>query len=92
MSRKSYFLLFAALTVTLSVAGCVSADGVKPESEGDPQTICPEPRPQICTMDYRPVCAELKNGGFKVFSNGCMACADSTVVGYRQGECAGGAE
>lgn len=49
---------------------------------------CTEPRPQMCTMDYRPVCAELAGGGAKTFSNGCSACSDAKVTGYRDGVCA----
>ena len=48
---------------------------------------CTEPRPQVCTQDYRPVCAELQNGSFKTFSNGCSACSDPDVIGYREGAC-----
>lgn len=48
---------------------------------------CTEPRPQVCTQDYRPVCAELQDGSFKTFSNGCSACSDPTVTGYRDGAC-----
>jgi len=50
-------------------------------------TICAEPRPQICTMDYQPVCAQLENGTFKTYSNGCMACSDTLVIGHREGAC-----
>jgi hypothetical protein len=48
---------------------------------------CTEPRPQVCTQDYRPVCAELQDGSFKTFSNGCSACSDPAVNGYREGAC-----
>jgi hypothetical protein len=48
---------------------------------------CTEPRPQVCTQDYRPVCAELQDGSFKTFSNGCSACSDPAVTGYRDGAC-----
>ena len=48
---------------------------------------CTEPRPQVCTQDYRPVCAMLHDGGFKTYSNGCNACSDPSVTGYREGVC-----
>ena len=48
---------------------------------------CTEPRPQVCTQDYRPVCAELQDGSFKSFSTGCSACSDPAVTGYRGGAC-----
>lgn len=48
---------------------------------------CSEPRPQMCTMDYRPVCAELSGGSHKTISNGCTACSDANVSGYRDGVC-----
>jgi alkaline phosphatase D len=48
---------------------------------------CPEPRPQVCTREYRPVCATFKDGSFKTYSNGCTACTDPAVTGYREGTC-----
>ena len=48
---------------------------------------CTEPRPQVCTQDYRPVCAMLHEGGFKTYANGCSACSDPAVTGYREGAC-----
>ena len=51
------------------------------------QTICTDPRPQVCTMDYRPVCGERNGVSYKTYSNGCTACSDQTVVGYIEGEC-----
>jgi len=51
------------------------------------QTICTDPRPQVCTMDYRPVCGERNDGSHKTYSNDCTACSDHNVIGYREGEC-----
>jgi len=48
---------------------------------------CTEPRPQVCTQDYRPVCAMLQDGTFRTYSNGCNACSDPAVTGYREGAC-----
>jgi len=49
--------------------------------------ICEEPRPQICTREYDPVCASLKDGNTKTGSTGCTACSDQEVVGYKKGAC-----
>lgn len=49
--------------------------------------VCTEPRPQVCTQDYRPVCAMLQDGTFKTYSNGCNACSDPAVTDYREGAC-----
>lgn len=53
----------------------------------NPITICPEQRPEICTRDYRPVCAKQKDGSHKTYSNGCTACSYQNVVDYRNGSC-----
>ncbi|MEP5567138.1 MAG: hypothetical protein ABJN62_04830 [Halioglobus sp.] len=50
-------------------------------------TQCAEPRPQVCTMEYAPVCADLVAGGNKQYASGCNACADDSVSGYLNGEC-----
>jgi len=50
-------------------------------------TRCPEPRPQICTREFRPVCAQMHDGSFKTYSTGCTSCTDPNVVGYRDGAC-----
>jgi hypothetical protein len=49
--------------------------------------LCEEPRPQICTMDYRPVCGTLSDGSVKTYANGCGACGDANVVSWVEGEC-----
>jgi len=69
------------------LAACASAD------EGNAGlmsaiTQCQEPRPQACTMDYRPVCASRRDGSKKTYSNGCNACADADVVSWVENACA----
>ena len=53
----------------------------------NPITICPEQIPEICTQDYRPVCAKQKDGSHKTYSNACTACSEQNVVDYRNGSC-----
>lgn len=51
-----------------------------------PAGACQEPRPEICTMDYQPVCG-YGDKHQKTYSNGCSACADASVLGWVQGAC-----
>lgn len=59
---------------------------------------CTEPRPEICTREYMPVCAVRDNGvrcittpcdstETQTYGNKCDACADKEVYGYTVGEC-----
>jgi hypothetical protein len=61
-------------------------------------TACMDPRPEFCTKEYIPVCAEKDNGircikapcpssDQVTFGNGCTACSDPKVYGYRPGAC-----
>ncbi|TGD75739.1 hypothetical protein E4634_02345 [Mangrovimicrobium sediminis] len=65
------------------LAGCASKAAVGPSS----RVACTEPRPQVCTMEYDPVCAELATGGTTEASSPCNACARDDVVGYSRGQC-----
>ena len=59
---------------------------------------CKGPRPEICTNEYEPVCAQ-KDTGIRcvttpcpateevTYPNACTACADSKVSGYIPGAC-----
>ena len=49
--------------------------------------VCKDPRPQMCTMDYRPVCGTMTGGEKKTYSNGCSAFSDMSVLSYVPGEC-----
>jgi alkaline phosphatase D len=60
------------------------------QGTGKQETVpCPEPRPQVCTQDYRPVCAVRQDGSYKTYANGCSACSDPEVTGYLEGTCEG---
>lgn len=48
---------------------------------------CNEPRPQVCTMEYNPVCADLVAGGQREYASPCNACADDAVSGFLEGAC-----
>lgn len=52
-------------------------------------TVCTDPRPQVCSREYRPVCTKLKAGSHKTYANGCTACSDPKVVSYTPGKCSG---
>lgn len=52
-------------------------------------TQCPPVRPQVCTMEYAPVCADMIAGGRKLYSSPCNACADDNVAAYLEGVCPG---
>ena len=50
-------------------------------------TVCPEARPQVCTMIFKPVCGELDTGERRTYASDCVACSHDNVVGYEDGEC-----
>lgn len=48
---------------------------------------CADPRPQMCTRDYRPACGVLRDGSRKTYGNACTACSDPEVVSQGAGAC-----
>jgi hypothetical protein len=80
-----------ALTAWLAIigAGCASSQPAAETGGGaDALVPCKNPRPEMCTMQYDPVCGSLETGGEKTYSNACVACSDRAVTGYRSGACA----
>ena len=72
------------------IALCLLTACASPESPPDAAgrvVECVDPRPQMCTMDYAPVCATLSNAARQPYPNGCAACADPEVTGYIDGPC-----
>ncbi|MBN9258867.1 MULTISPECIES: Kazal-type serine protease inhibitor [unclassified Mesorhizobium] len=73
------------LSIILAACTVVVDDGPGPRP---PRPRPPHPGPQVCTMEYRPVCAR-RGGDRQTFSNACMA----DRAGYRiidNGPCRGG--
>jgi hypothetical protein len=91
---------FGAPFAVLVALAC-SGSAPPPVESGDASlawTECTDPRPQVCTRDYRPVCAVRDNGVRCVttpcdsseehsYSNGCTACSDAAVYRHRPGAC-----
>lgn len=48
---------------------------------------CAEPRPQMCTKEFRPACGLRRDGTHKTYGNACTACADSDVRSQAAGAC-----
>jgi Kazal-type serine protease inhibitor-like protein len=88
-NKRSFFwrvspLLWASVLI---LSGCGKASTEQSNvAEIEGMTLCEDPRSQMCTMDYRPVCANLL-GDNKTYSNGCSACSDLQVTGYQDGAC-----
>ena len=75
-------LAWSPLLVLLS-----SCAGKTPVTASVGETLCVDPRPQVCTMDYLPVCAALQDGTEATYPNACGACADTGVRSHRPGIC-----
>ena len=59
----------ALLVLLLTACGTT----MEQASVQDPRTQCADPRPQVCTMEYAPVCADLIAGSTKEYSSPCNA-------------------
>ena len=82
----------SAVLVCIFLSGCEQPPveervDERVEESGRPMELCTEPRPQICTYEYNPVCATLNDGTVKTYATGCTACADPLVKGWNPGEC-----
>jgi len=81
------FLLVLPAVLTVSCATSSDEKNDINEPGALDLILCEEPRPQICTREYNPVCATLNNGSTKTGSTGCTSCSDPEVVGYKMGAC-----
>ena len=79
-------LLVVVSTLAISCASYEEKNDINEPGALD-LILCEEPRPQICTREYNPVCGSLKDGSTKTGSTGCTSCSDSEVVGYTMGAC-----
>ena len=84
-SRLIVALLFYPCLILM---GCSTVDETKNTKTSESKiTVCKDPRPQICTLIYLPVCATTKNAKEKTYASGCTACSDKNVISYREGAC-----
>ena len=83
---RSFLLILLSL---LSIACATTVDEKNNINEPGALDLilCEDPRPQVCTREYDPVCGTLKNGSIVTGSTGCTSCSDSDVVGYKMGAC-----
>lgn len=81
------------LVMVLALTGCQKTDTDPALPGADVAVKCQDPRPEMCTLEYLPVCG-LHNSaqGWKTFGNACAACREAGVVGYKAGECNAEAE
>lgn len=83
--------LFLLISLSLLSASCATSDEEMEEKNHEPGSldliICSDPRPQICTREYDPVCAKLQDGSVKTYATGCTSCSDSNVESYQKGAC-----
>jgi tetratricopeptide (TPR) repeat protein len=88
-----------AVGAMISIVGTISDYRVKPflflmtKAELADESLpvaggpCADPRPQMCTRDYRPACGLRKDGSRKTYGNACSACADPDVTTQAAGAC-----
>lgn len=64
-------------------------DAIAPTAAGKAGGLmqCSEPRRQMCTREYRPVCAQKADGTTGTYSNPCTACSNAIVKSYTPGGC-----
>jgi len=87
--KTTTYALFLLLTLFVAVSCSQEATLADNTVQAVSNVVtCSEPRAQMCTREYRPVCATLQNGKQKTYANGCEACADSQVKAYTPDACA----
>jgi len=79
---KQVLFIAAAIYTSLILSACDS-NVKRPIAEN----MCTEPRPEICTMQYDPVCGIHTDNTTKTYASDCTACSNKDVTGYTKGEC-----
>jgi hypothetical protein len=83
--------VFILLSPALFSLACATSGEEEKDMKQEPGALdiilCEQPRPQICTREYDPVCAKLHDGRIKTYTTGCVSCSDSQVESYTKGAC-----
>ncbi len=97
--RAVYAALFVLSLIACSDGGTSPEEtSTPPQTSNIPLIACQNPRPEICTFEYNPVCGQGDTGircittpcpssEWRTYSNTCSACSDSSVAGYVPGAC-----
>ena len=87
---KKYKFLLSVILLT-GCAGIQQNDMTPSPKDAAPGStdviLCENPRPQMCTREYAPVCATLSNGTQQTYATACTSCSDTSVISYVDGEC-----
>ena len=75
------------LILILFAAPCFTSFDTNSDKEIIVDNKCIEPRPEVCTREYDPVCGYKSDETSKTYSNGCSACSEKEIIGYKNGEC-----
>ncbi len=87
MLRCERMAMIVLLTGYMAVA-CAQTSVVEETVSSQPVLVaCVEPRPQMCTRQYDPVCGLTANNQYQTYSNACSACSDASVSGHSPGAC-----
>lgn len=84
--KKLHYLVFGVF-LSLLLMSCQSTEQAEIKADQVALTMCPDVRPQMCTMEYMPVCGSKNDASTKTYGNACSACGDAEVTGYIVGEC-----
>lgn len=87
MPRFTWILIVVAISNFLTTACSPQPPVREAVSAGPDLSACEDPRAQVCTLQYDPVCGHLGGDDHKTYGNACAACADSAVSGHRPGTC-----
>ena len=80
--------MMIVLLVGVIAAGCAQTPPAEETASAPPDLVlCEDPRPQICTAIYDPVCALTADNSYKTYASDCSACGDANVSGYIPGAC-----
>ena len=77
MIKISYMIVLIFI-----LTGCKVSSTSSDVPEVKNAQLCKDPRPMMCTMDYRPVCGLHNDNTVKTYSNGCSACSNPEVRSY----------
>jgi hypothetical protein len=87
MSQCERIVMIVLLTGYTVVACAQTTPAETLVSSQSVMIACQEPRPQVCTMQYDPVCGTTSNKKYSTYANACSACSDASVSGHSPGAC-----